>query len=143
MKAIFRRSAADEAPTMIQVPTAAAKAAPDESPVPAQPPAQPSQPDPELIAQRDRLTERFAVMQSELGGLFYEMAIRDHVRLQVLMPKAAALQRVDSELGQIERLIESGESGAGGTCPSCGAIYARGAAFCGQCAHPLIDPPTS
>ena len=28
-------------------------------------------PDPELLAQRERLTERFALMQSELGGLFY------------------------------------------------------------------------
>ena len=28
-------------------------------------------PDSELVAQRERLTERFALMQSELGGLFY------------------------------------------------------------------------
>ena len=62
-------------------------------------------------AQRDRLTERFAVMQSELGGLFYEMAIRDHVRMEVLMQKAAELQRVDAELGQLERLLESGPGG--------------------------------
>jgi hypothetical protein len=100
----------------------------------------PGAPDLELLAQRDRLTERFALMQSELGGVFYEMAIRDHVRLDVLMQKAAALQRVDSELGQIERLIETGESAIGGTCPTCGAVYARGAAFCAQCAHPLSTP---
>ena len=41
--------------------------------------------DPELLAQRDRLVERFAIMQCELGGLFYEMAIRDHVRMDVLI----------------------------------------------------------
>ena len=93
--------------------------------------------DPDLLAQRDRLTERFAVMQSELGGLFYEMAIRDHVRMDVLIPKAAGLQRVDAELGQVERMIESGSSSAGGECPACGALYARGAAFCAQCAQPL------
>jgi hypothetical protein len=93
--------------------------------------------DPELVAQRDRLTERFALMQSELGGLFYEMAIRDHVRMEVLIPKAAELQRVDAELGQVERMIESGSSGAGGECPACGSVYARGAAFCAQCAQPL------
>jgi hypothetical protein len=58
--------------------------------------------DPELVAQRARLTERFALMQSELGGLFYEMAIRDHVRMEVLIEKAAALQRVDTELAQVE-----------------------------------------
>jgi hypothetical protein len=93
--------------------------------------------DPDLLAQRDRLTERFAIMQSELGGLFYEMAIRDHVRMDVLIPKAAALQRVDAELGQLERMIETGSSSVGGECPVCHAVYARGAAFCAQCAHPL------
>lgn len=96
-----------------------------------------SGPDPELVGQRDRLTERFAVMQSELGGLFYEMAIRDHIRLEVLVQKAADLQRVDSELGQVERMLEQGDAGAGGSCPACGAVYARGAAFCAQCAQPL------
>ena len=96
--------------------------------------------DPELLAQRDRLTERFAIMQSELGGLFYEMAIRDHVRMEVLIPKAAELQRLDAELGQLEQMIESGAPAAGGECPSCSAVYPRGAAFCGQCAHPLTAP---
>jgi hypothetical protein len=61
--------------------------------------------DPGLEAQRDRLIERFALMQSELGGLFYEMAIRDHVRLDVLVAKAAALQAVDTELAQVEALL--------------------------------------
>jgi hypothetical protein len=95
------------------------------------------EPDPELLAHRERLTERFAVMQSELGGLFYEMAIRDHVRMEVLIPKAAALQRVDAELGQVERLLQEPGAQAGGNCPECGAIYARGAAFCSQCATQL------
>jgi len=94
-------------------------------------------PDPELLAQRDRLIERFALMQSELGGLFYEMAIRDHVRMEVLIPKAAELQRVDGELAQLDRMIDSGDASVGGHCPACGAVYARGAAFCAQCAHPL------
>ena len=101
------------------------------------PPSDGSKPDPELIARRDRLTERFAVLQSELGGLFYEMAIRDHLRLEILMQRAAELQRIDNELGQIERLLEAGESGIGGQCGACGAVYARGAAFCAQCANPL------
>jgi hypothetical protein len=91
----------------------------------------------DLVSQRDRLIERFAHMQSELGGLFYEMAIRDHVRMEVLIPKAAELQRVDAELAQLERMIDSGTSSVGGNCPACGALYARGAAFCAQCAHPL------
>jgi hypothetical protein len=100
----------------------------------------PSEPNQDLLQQRERLTERFAVMQSELGGLFYEMAIRDHVRMDVLIPKAAALQRIDAELGQVERLLETGNSTVGGTCPSCGSIYPRCAAFCAQCAHPLTQP---
>jgi hypothetical protein len=101
----------------------------------APPPAQPV--DPELETQRARLTERFALMQSEIGGLFYEMAIRDHIRIEVLMQKAAELQRVDAELGQVERLLEGGHTTAGGNCAACGAVYARGAAFCAQCANPL------
>jgi hypothetical protein len=87
----------------------------------------------DLIAQRNRLIERFAIMQSELGGLVYEMAIRQHVRIEVLMPRAAELQRVDTELGQLQRILESGASSVGGNCSSCGGIYARGAAFCAQC----------
>jgi hypothetical protein len=94
-------------------------------------------PDAELLAQRERLTQRFALMQSELGGLFYEMAIRDHVRLDVLAVKAAALQRVDAELAQVEHLLGQGAAELGGRCPSCGAVHARGAAFCSQCATPL------
>jgi hypothetical protein len=94
-------------------------------------------PSPELLAQRERLAERFALMQSELGGLFYEMAIRDHVQMDVLIEKAAALQRVDSELAQVEHLLHEGEEAVGGHCPSCGAPHARGAAFCSRCAAPV------
>lgn len=93
--------------------------------------------DPELVAQRERLTERFALMQSELGGLFYEMAIRDHVRTDVLVAKAAELQRVDAELGQIEHLMGIGEGSLGGHCDGCGAPYARGAGYCSQCGTTL------
>jgi zinc-ribbon domain len=96
-----------------------------------------SGPDPELVAQRERLTERFALLQSELGGLFYEMAIRDHVKLDVLVGKAAALQRVDHELAQVEHLLTQSDGAAAGRCPSCGTPHARGAAFCSQCATGL------
>ncbi|MGO9885343.1 MAG: hypothetical protein ACLPV4_20300 [Solirubrobacteraceae bacterium] len=98
-----------------------------------------SAPDPELAAARQRLTERFALLQSELGGLFYEMAIRDHVQMDVLIEKAAALQRVDAELAQIEHLASGPDARVGGHCPSCGAVHARGAAFCSHCATAL-DP---
>jgi hypothetical protein len=60
----------------------------------------------DLVAQRDRLLEKFTIMQADLGGAFYEMAIRDHVRLDVLTRKAAELQRVDAELLAAERMLE-------------------------------------
>jgi hypothetical protein len=118
---------------------ASSPAAPPPPVAPASP-AAPVRIDEDLATVRDRLTERFAVMQSELGGTFYEMAIRDHVRIEVLMRKAAELQRVDAELGQVERLLAEGALTAAGHCAACGAIYARGAAFCAQCAHPLLGP---
>jgi hypothetical protein len=62
----------------------------------------------ELLAERERLTERFALLQSDLGGAFYEMAIRDHVRIEVLTRKAAELQRVDAALEAVERELRGG-----------------------------------
>jgi len=62
-------------------------------------------PDAELAAERDRLTEQLALMQSELGGLFYEMAIRDHLQLDLLVERAAAMQGVETELREIEERL--------------------------------------
>ena len=67
----------------------------------------------------------------------YEMASRDHYRLDVLNKQAAKLQEVDAELGQIERLLKLGTAGAAGTCPACGSLQARGAVFCWQCGNEL------
>ena len=92
----------------------------------------------ELIAQRDRLLEKFTVMQADLGGAFYEMAIRDHVRLDVLTRKAAELQRVDAELLAVERALEVERSDAAGLCPACGGPYGHGVRFCPQCGNPLV-----
>ncbi|MDW5596434.1 hypothetical protein VSS74_18955 [Conexibacter stalactiti] len=64
--------------------------------------------DRELLAERDRLTERFTLLQADLGGVFYEMAIRDHVRMEVLTAKAAELQRVDQALEAVERALRGG-----------------------------------
>lgn len=103
----------------------------------------PEQPKPEeqnaeLIAQRDRLLEKFTVMQADLGGAFYEMAIRDHVRLDVLTRKAAELQRVDAELLAVERMLELERSDAAGLCPGCGAPYNHAVRFCAQCGQSLL-----
>jgi hypothetical protein len=92
----------------------------------------------ELIAQRDRLLEKFTVMQADIGGAFYEMAIRDHVRLDVLTRKAAELQRVDAELLSVERLLELERADAAGLCPGCGAPYGPATRFCAQCGTPLV-----
>jgi hypothetical protein len=59
----------------------------------------------ELLAERERLIERFVLMQSELGGLFYEMAIRDHLQLDLLVERAAAMQRVEDELRRLEQQL--------------------------------------
>jgi hypothetical protein len=97
----------------------------------------------ELVAQRDRLLEKFTVMQADLGGALYEMAIRDHVRLDVLTRKAAELQRVDAELIALERVLELERSDAAGLCPSCGAPYGHGVRFCAQCGHSLVPVPAT
>jgi hypothetical protein len=94
----------------------------------------------DLQAQRDRLLEKFTVMQADLGGAFYEMAIRDHVRLDVLTRKAAELQRVDAELLAVERLLELERADAAGLCPSCGSPYGPAVRFCPQCGHSLTQP---
>lgn len=103
-------------------------------------------PAPELVAERERLIERMAVMQSELGGLFYEMAIRDHVRMDVLVAKAAELQGVDIELADLERRLGDQRADANassapdlpaGRCPACQAPFLAGAAYCSRCAQAL------
>ncbi len=98
----------------------------------------PKEEDGELLAQRDRLLEKFTIMQADLGGAFYEMAIRDHVRMDVLTRKAAELQRVDAELLALERLLELERSDAAGLCTACGAPYGHADRFCPQCGHALV-----
>jgi hypothetical protein len=103
-------------------------------------PAATLEPDAKLVSQRDRLVERMTIMQSELGGLFYEMAIRDHVRMDILIAKSAALQGVDIELAELERRLQAERADAGapqGHCPACGSAHLPGAAYCSQCAHAL------
>ena len=93
----------------------------------------------ELIAERDRLLEKFTVMQTDLGGAFYEMAIRDHVKLDILTRKAAELQRLDIELGQIEEALERLGAGVTGECARCGTPYEPRARFCSRCGNELAS----
>jgi hypothetical protein len=92
----------------------------------------------ELRARRDALAEEVAELTWDLGGLTYEMAIRDHFRLDVLVRKAAELQEADAELGEVERLLADAEHGVGGQCRACGAPHSRGAAYCWRCGHGLM-----
>ena len=98
---------------------------------------------PDLLARRERLADRLAELQCDLGGLAYEMAIRDHFRVDVLVRAAAELQRVDAELGEVERLLRMEHNGAAGECSSCGALHGRGAVFCWQCGTALMDAKPS
>ena len=68
----------------------------------------------------------WSTLQWDLGGLAYEMAIRDHFRLDVLTRQAAKLQQVDAELAEVERMLKLDQAGAAGACGNCGALYAQG-----------------
>ena len=93
----------------------------------------------ELERRRERVARELAEEQWDLGGLAYEMAIRDHFRLDVLTRKAARVQELDAELAAIERLIKMESEGAAGSCRECGALHARGATFCWQCGVQLTE----
>jgi hypothetical protein len=97
----------------------------------------------ELRARRDRLAREVAQQQWDLGGLAYEMAIRDHFRLDVLLHAAARMQEADARLGEADRLLHLAEHGAAGSCQACGALRSRGAVYCWQCGTPLLSqaPP--
>ncbi len=88
---------------------------------------------------RDQLTARVAELQWDLGGLVYEMAIRDRIRVDVLVTRAAALQDADAELGEVERILRMEQTGTAGTCGSCGAPHSSGAVFCWQCGQSLLQ----
>ena len=96
--------------------------------------------DGDLRARRDRLIEQFTLLQTELGGVFYEMAIRDHIRLDVLTARAAALQRIDDELTEVELLLRGEDGPATDACPSCSARHTASARFCANCGHALQAP---
>jgi hypothetical protein len=93
----------------------------------------------ELRRKRDALAEQVTELHWDLGGLAYEMAIRDHFRLDVLVRRAAVLQERDAELAEIERLLRLEESASAGSCPHCTAPHSRGALFCWQCGATLME----
>jgi chorismate mutase len=93
----------------------------------------------ELRRRRYELAERVAELTWDLGGLTYEMAIRDHYRLDVLARRAAELQQADAQLAEVQRLLSGAEAGVHGQCRSCGAVHSRGASFCWHCGAGLRE----
>ena len=97
----------------------------------------------DLKRRRDQLTARVAELQWDLGGLVYEMAVRDQIRVDVIVKRAAALQDADAELGEVERILRLEETGTAGVCPSCGSPHSTGASYCWQCGQPLLAQVSS
>jgi hypothetical protein len=93
----------------------------------------------DLERRRDTLKARVAEMQWDLGGLVYEMAIRDRIHVEVLVKRAALLQDADSELSEIERILRLEHSATAGVCASCGAPHSTGASYCWQCGQPILQ----
>ena len=92
----------------------------------------------DLETRRDQLTARVAELQWDLGGLVYEMAVRDRIRVDVIVKWAAQLQDVDAELSEIERILVHEQSATAGTCANCTAPHSSGAAYCWQCGQPIL-----
>jgi hypothetical protein len=92
-----------------------------------------------LRRRRRELADQVLELHWDLGGLAYEMAIRDHFRLDVLVRRAALLQERDAELAEVERLLRLEDGASAGTCPACAAPRSRGAVFCWQCGATLMD----
>jgi hypothetical protein len=93
----------------------------------------------DLERRRDQLVARVAELQWDLGGLVYEMAVRNAIKVEVIVKRAVVLQDADAELSEVERILRMDETGASGACKSCGAPDSSGATFCWQCGKPLLE----
>jgi hypothetical protein len=92
----------------------------------------------DLQRRREQLVARVAELQWDLGGLAYEMSIRNSVKVELLVKRAVELQDADAELSEVERIVRMEETGASGSCGSCGAPHSSGATFCWQCGKSLL-----
>ena len=97
----------------------------------------------DLQRRRNQLVARLAEQQWDLGGLVYEMAIRNAVKVELLVKRAVELQDIDAELSEVERIVRMEETGTAGSCASCGAPHSSGATFCWQCGKPLLEQVSS
>lgn len=93
----------------------------------------------DLERRRAQLVTKVAELQWDLGGLVYEMAIRNRLHPDVIVKRAAALQEADAELGEIERILRLERTGVAALCRTCGAPHSAGAVFCWQCGSDLLE----
>jgi hypothetical protein len=135
-------------PKALRNPRRAAATSKPAQPAPSGPPASPS---PaigqdllvDLQRRRDQLIAKVAELQWDLGGLVYEMAIRNRIKVEVLVKRAVALQDADAELSEVERIVRTEETGTAGSCARCGAPHSAGATYCWQCGQPLLEQVSS
>lgn len=92
----------------------------------------------DLERRREQLAAKVAELQWDLGGLVYEMSVRNSIDVEVIVKRAVPLQDADAELGEVERILRMEQSGTAGLCTSCGAPHSSGATFCWQCGKPLL-----
>lgn len=92
----------------------------------------------DLQRRREQLVARVAELQWDLGGLVYEMVVRNNIDIEVIVKRAVPLQDADAELSEVERILRMEETGAAGACTGCGAPHSSGATFCWQCGKPLM-----
>src|SRR5262249_32696354 len=97
----------------------------------------------DLQRRRDRLGKELVDLQWDLGGLAYEMARRDHFRLDVLTRQAAKLQQIDAELAEVERMLKLDQAGAAGACGNCGSLYPQVWVFGWQCGKARMPRSTA
>jgi hypothetical protein len=98
----------------------------------------PEEPVIDLQRRRDQLNAKVAELQWDLGGMVYEMAIRDRIRVDVIIKHAAQLQDADAELSEVERILTLEQTATAGVCPHCKAPHSSGAGFCWQCGRPIL-----
>jgi hypothetical protein len=92
----------------------------------------------DLERRREQLVARVAELQWDLGGLVYEMTVRNSIDIDVIVKRAVPLQDADAELSEVERILRTEQTGTAGVCNSCGSPHSSGATFCWQCGKPLL-----
>jgi len=92
----------------------------------------------DLERRREQLAAKVAELQWDLGGLVYEMSVRNSIDVEVIVKRAVPLQDADAELGEVERILRTEQTGTAGACGSCGAPHSSGATFCWQCGKPIL-----